>query len=179
MWQRLVWGFLGGLVSWSRVWSAAISGVSWRASVGRWSVMWSVAVRMMHISAWVWALWTTPVVLSIIPVVWPGMASVGVMVTFAVISVRMGLWSRPTTSVPVFMMVVWGWSSVAATTIFWSVVMCRCTWRRYPMWVIHYYVTMLITLETLNTGAVTCYMTWFLAFKTAIFLVRHNIYCWG
>ena len=63
----------------------------------------------------------------VIPVVWPGMASVGVMITFAVIPVRMGLRSRPTVSVTVFVMVAQGSSGVVANMIFWSMVMSRCT----------------------------------------------------
>ena len=118
MWWRVVWDFLGGFVGWSRAWSAAISGVSWRAPMHIWSVMLSVTVRMMCVSIWLWALWTTPVISSVIPVVWPGMAYVGVMMTFAVISVRMGLRPRPAVSVPVFVMVGWGWSGVAATMRF-------------------------------------------------------------
>ena len=141
--------------------------------------MWSVAVSKMCINVWVWASWTTPVMASVIPVVWPGTASVGIMMTLAVISVRMGIWSRPTVSVPVFMMVAWVWYSLAATMRLWSMVMCRCTWRRYLMWAIHYNVTILITLKTLNIGIMTCYMTWFLVLKTVIFLMRHNIHCWG
>ena len=50
MWWRSVWGFLDGYVGWSSMWSAAISGVSWRASMWRWSVMWSVTARTMCVS---------------------------------------------------------------------------------------------------------------------------------
>ena len=112
-------------------------------------------VRTMHISTWVWASWTTPVMPSVVPVVWPGMVSVGIVVTFAVVSAMMGLWSRPTASVPVFVMVVWGWSIVVSISRFWSVLTCRCTWRWYPIWAIYYYVAILITLEASNTGTMS------------------------
>ena len=42
------------------------------------------------------------------------------------------------------------------------------------MWAIHYNMTVFVTLKTSDTGAMTCYVTLFLALKTAIFLLRHD-----
>ena len=61
--------------------------------------MWGVLVRVMWIGIGVWELGSTPVMVSTVPVMWPGMVSVGVMVASAMVSVRMRLWSGPTASV--------------------------------------------------------------------------------
>ena len=179
LWWRLVQGFLRWFVGWSRVWSAAISWVSWWAPVGRWSAVWGVMVRIMCINTWVWTSWITPVMLFVVPMVGPRTASVGVMAVLAVVSLMMRLWPGPTASVPVFVMVARGWSMVVSMSRLWSMVMCRFTWRWHPVWTIHYYVSVFITLETPYTGAMMCYVTWFLALEAAILLMRHNIYCWG
>ena len=43
------------------------------------------------------------------------------------------------------------------------------------MWTIHYNMAIFITFKTSDIGATTCYMTLFLALKTAIFFLRHNV----
>ena len=176
---RLMQGFLNWFVCWLRLWSAVVSRVTWRAPMVRWSVMWCVTVRVMWIGIWVWASWSAFVMASAVPLVWPGIASVGVMAASAMIPVRVGLWPRPAASVPVSVTVARGWSGVVPIMGFWSVVPCRCTWGCYPVQAIYYYVTIFITLKASNIQAVTCCVTWVFALKTANFIVRHNICCWG
>ena len=148
-WWRSVQGFLSWPLDWLREWSTVISWVSWWALVWRWSAVWSAMARMMCTTTWVWALWINPVMFSVVPVVWPGMASVRVMVTFSAVSV----------------IVIWTYyigaclhdSGVRLTIVvsmlrLWSVVTGRCTLRWYPVQTIHCYVSVFITLETSNTG---------------------------
>ena len=54
------------------------------------------------------------------------------------------------------------------------VVLCWGSQRRYPVWTVHYNVTILITFETPNVGAVSCYVSLFLALKTAILVNWHH-----
>ena len=63
-------------------------------------------------------------------------------------------------------------------TCFKYVAMCRCAWRWYPVWAIHYYLSIFITLITSYIRAMTCYVTWFLTLETMFLFVRHNIHCW-
>ena len=136
-------------------------------------------VRTMCICTLVWTSWNTPVMSSVVPVIWPGTAPVGIVVTVAAVSVIMGLWSRPTASVSVIVIVAWSWLIWVSTSRLWSVLTCRCTWRWYPVWAIHYYVSLFIALKTSYIRAMMCYVTWFLTLGTMILFMRHNIHCRG
>ena len=135
--------------------------------------------KMVYISIWVGASWITSVMSSVVPMVWPRMASVGIMVTVAKVSLMIWLWSGSTGCVPVFVMVAWGWCIGISMLGVWSVAVCWCTWRWYPVWAIHYYMSVFITLKTLYIRAMMCYVTWLLTLETMSLFVRHNIHCWG
>ena len=122
---------------------------------------------------------STSVVASAVPVVWPGMVSVGVMLASAMVSARIRLWSGPTASVSAFMTVVEGWPIVRSMLGWWSVAMCRCAWGSYSVWTVYWYVSIFVTLKTSYIWIMSCYVSCFLALETVIFLIRHNIYCWG
>ena len=138
-----------------------------------------VLARAVWIGIGLWVLGSTPVMASTVPVTWPGMVSVGVMAASAMVSVRMRLWSGPTASVFAFMAVEGCQSIVRSMLGWWSVVMCRCAWRWYSMWIIYYYVSIFITLKTSDIWTMTCNVTFFLALEAVIFLIRHTIHCWG
>ena len=91
----------------------------------------------------------------------------------------MWLWSGSTVFVPVFMTVAWGGSLEVSMLRLWSALMCRHTWRWYPVGTIYYYVSIFITLKTSYIRVMTCYVTWFLTLETVILFMRHNIHCWG
>ena len=55
------------------------------------------------------------------------------------------------------------------------VVLCWGSQRRYPVWTIHYNVTILITFETPNVGEISCYMFLFLALETVILIVWYHV----
>ena len=141
--------------------------------------MWSVMVRMVNIGIWVWASWITSMMLSVVPMVQPRMASVGIMATLAAVSSVIWLWSGSTAFVPVLVMVAWGWPMGISMLRMWSVVMCRCTWWWYPVWAIHYYVSVFIAFKTSYIRVMTCYVTWFLTLDTMLLFMRHSIHCWG
>ena len=179
IWWIRMQGFLSWPVGWSRAGSAAILWVSWWAPMWRWPSMWSDTARMVDLSIWVWASWITSVMSSVVPMVWPRMASVGIMVTLAAVSLKMWLWSGSTAFVPVFVTVAWGWPIGVSMSRMWSVAMCRCTWRWYPVQAIHYYVSIFITLKTSYIRAMACDVTWFLTLETTFLFMRHIIHCWG
>ena len=92
-----MWILLWGSVGCTWMWVAFISGVVWWACVHGWFVVWSVwcvMVRLMAITpvCWICALWATPVVVAIIPMLWSGMASIWIIMTWAAVSVEMWLW---------------------------------------------------------------------------------------
>ena len=163
-------------VCWMGKWSALIPRVSWWAPVWRWSVMWGVTAGM--IITGVRALWSTPVVMSVVSMMWLGISFVWITVTVAVVSAGRGFRPLSAVSVSVLVMVVRSWSSAVPGMGFWSVMACRCTWGRYVMQTIYYYVSILITFKAMYVWAMSCYMTWFLTLETSIFFMRHNIYCW-
>ena len=86
---------------------------------------------------------------------------------------KMWLWPGTTLPVPVFMVVPGTWPGMVAFVWSGLVVLCWGSWRRYPVWTIHYNVSILITFETPNVRAVLCYISLFLALKT----VWHHIDC--
>ena len=141
---------------------ASISGVVWCASVCGWSAVWSMWCVMAGLIAiipvcGIWAPWATPVVVVIIPKLCSGMASICIMMTWAAVSVEMWLWPGMTLPVPVLIAVSGAWHGMVGFVWFW-LMLCWGSWRRYPMWAIHYNVTILITFKTPNVGAISCYL---------------------
>ena len=67
------------------------------------------------------------------------------------------------------------WPGMVAFVQFGLVVLCWCSQRRYPMWAIHYNVTILIIFKTPNVGAISCYVSLFLSLKTLILTVWHHV----
>ena len=172
------WRFIQGLLNWfiCSPWSgsAAIPGMSRGTSTWGWSSMWGVVT--ITISTGVMASWSTPMVASTLPVISPGMASMGVVMTMASISVWLGLWPGSAVPVSVPVMVSGSWSGAMHCVGILSLMTCRCTWWWYPIWTIHYYMTIFITLKTLDIWTVSCYMTWLLTLETAVSLMRSYIY---
>ena len=175
----LMWGFLSWPVGQLSVGFAVISWIGWWASMREGSSMWGVMVRAVCRSVRMLSACTTSVRTPIVPVVWPRMSSEGVMVTLAVVPSMVWLWSRLTSSIPICRTVVWGWAVMMSVLGLWSLMMCRCTWGWYSVWTIHNYVSIFITLETAYIWAMTCYVAWFLALKTVILFMRHDIHCEG
>ena len=156
--------------------SALIPRASWSAPVWRWSVMWGITVGM--IITGLRALWSTPVVVSIISMMWPGASSVRIVVTVAAISVETGLRSWSAVSVSVLVTVVRGWSSAVPGIGFWPVVSCGCTRGWHLMWTVHYNMPIFITFKAMYIWAVESYMSWFLTLEASILFMGQNIYCW-
>ena len=172
----LSWGFVG----WMWMCVLSISGVVWWASVCGWSVVWSMwcaMVRSMAITLLCesWVLWATPVVVAIIPMLWSGMVSIWIMMTWAAVSVEIWLWAGMTLPVPVLMVVPGAWPGMVAFEQFRLVMLCWCSWRRYPIWENYYNVTILITFKTPNVGAISFYVSLFLALKTSILIIWHHV----
>ena len=67
------------------------------------------------------------------------------------------------------------WPGMVAFLQFRLVVLCWGSQRRYPVWTIHYNVTILITFETPNVGAISCYMSLFLVLETVILIIWHHV----
>ena len=156
--------------------SAVVLRVSWWATVWRQSMMWGVTVGML--STGVRVLWSTPMMMSIVSMMWPGTAFVGFVVTVAVVSMGMGLWPWSAVSVPVLETVARSQSGAVPGMGFWSVMVCRYTWGWYLMWTVHYYMSIFSTLEATYIWAKSFYMAWFLTLETAIFFMGHDIHCW-
>ena len=139
VWVWPMWIYLWGFVGWMWTWLASICGVVLGASVCRWSAvwsMWSVTVRSMAITplCGIGALWVTPVMMVIIPMLWSRMASIGVMMTAAVVSVKS--WLRPWIAypVPVLIAVSGTWSGMVASMQSGLVMLCWSSHRRDLMW---------------------------------------------
>ena len=113
-------------------------------------------------------------VVVIIPMSWSGMASIWIMMTWAAVSVGTWLWPGMTSPVSVLVAVSRAWHSMVAFMWFELVVFCWGSQRRYPVWIIHCNVTILIIFETPNVRANFCYMSLLLALKKAIFIIWHH-----
>ena len=167
-------------VGWTWMSVAPISGVVWKASVHGWSAVWSlwcVMVGSMAITpvCGIWALWATPVLVVIIHMSWSGAASIWIMTTWAVVSMEMWLWPGKPLPVPVLKAVSGAWPGMVTFVQFGLVMLCRGSQRRNPMWTIHYNVTILITFETSNVGALSSYMSFFLTLKTLVLIIWHHV----
>ena len=57
------------------------------------------------------------------------------------------------------------------------VMFCWGSQRRYPVWTIHDNLTTLITLETSNARAMSCYMSLFLTLETVILFIGYQVDC--
>ena len=160
-----------------------ISGVvSWITSVCGWSVMrsvWCVMVGSMAVifMCWVLVWWATPGVAAVIPMSWPAAASVWIMTTQVVVSVKMRFWSGMTLPVPVFMVVPWTWFGMVASVRSGLVMFCWGSQRRNPVWAIHDNVTILFTLKASNVRVISCYMSLLLAPETEILFIGHHVDC--
>ena len=145
---RFMQGCLTWFVCWMGLWPAVVPRESWWAPVWRQSAIRDVTVGT--ISTGMRALWSTPMMTSIVSMMWPGIPSVGIMVTVAVVSMGMGLWPWSAVSVPVLVMVTRNQSGAVPGMGFWSVLMCRCTWEWYLVQTVHYYMSIFITFEAAN-----------------------------
>ena len=165
------------------MWVNLVSGVWWWwASVHGWSVVWSMWCVMagsmaITLVCGTWALWATPGMAMIIPMSWHGMASIWTMMTWASVSVKMWFWPGTTSPAPVSMVVSGAWCGVVTSVQCGLLVLCWGSQRRYPLWTIHYNVTILITFKTPNVGAISCYVSLFLALKTSILIVWQHVDC--
>ena len=117
VWVWFMWVLLWGFVGWMWMWQTSISGVVWWASVCRWSVVWSVwsvTVRSMAITpvCRIQALWATPVMMATIPMSWSRMSSIGILMTWVAVPVKM--WLRPwiALSLPAFIVMSGTWSGM-------------------------------------------------------------------
>ena len=148
--------------------------MSWRTPMRGWSLMWYV--MMIMINTGVMASQGTPIVVCTLHVMWPAMASVGGVMTMASISAWLELqpWSAVLVSVPV--MVSRSWSGVMPGVGSLSMMMCKCAWWGYPMWTVHYYMTIFIAFKTLYIWTVSFYMTLLLTLETSVIFMRHYIY---
>ena len=174
----LSWGFVG----WSWMWQASISGVVWWTSVHEWSVvwsMWSITVRSMAVTpvCGIGALWATAVMMALLPMSWSRTASIGIMMTWAVVSVKLCL--RPWTALPVPVLIVVSgtWSGMVTFVWFALVTLCWGSQRRNlcvgnPLQCDH-----TCHIPKPNVWAISCYMTMFLALETSIFTVCHHVDC--
>ena len=141
--------------------------------------MWSVMARSVVVFTvgWIRLSWTVPVVAASIPVLWSRVASVWIMITQAVMTSKIGLWSGLTSSVSILMVILWTWSGVV--TFLWFVMCCWSSWRMYSVWAIHDNVTIFVTLIAPNVRAMSYHMSWFLTLETAIFVIQHHSNCGG
>ena len=114
------------------------------------------------------SLWAAPVVATVIPVLWPRVASVRIMMTRAEMFLKMTLWSGSALPVSFFMVVSWTWSGMAMSGRF--VMNYWGSWRRYLVWTIHDNVTIFTALIASNIWGISCYMSLFLALETVISL---------
>ena len=60
---------------------------------------------------------------------------------------------------------------VMAFVWFGVVMFCWGSQRRYPVWTIHYDVTVLITFKTPDVGAIPWYVAMFLALEASILII--------
>ena len=152
---RMGWRLIRNFFTWliCRVWlgSAAIFWVSWRISMWGWPSMWCVTAKT--------ASQSTPVVVSTVSMMWPGMASVGVVMTVTLISVEMGLWPWYAVSVSVLVTVSRSISCAMSGVWILSMMMGRCAWGWYPLWTVHHYMTIFLALEALYIWTMMCYVT--------------------
>ena len=139
--------------------------------------MWCAVLRLMAMASigGVQSSWAASVVVASIPVLWSRVASVGIMMTQVVMSVKVWLSSGLASPVSVFMVVSWTRSGMVIPVRF--VVNHWSSQRRYLVWTIHGNVTIFVTLTTSNMRAISCYMSLCLTLETVIFFVWHYIVC--
>ena len=124
VWVWPMWGSSWGFVGWMWMQQATISGVVWWAAVCRWPAVWSMWIVMARLMAVtpvcrIQALWATPVMMVSVPMSWSRMASIGILMTWAAVSVKM--WLRPWMAlpVPVFIAVSGTWSGMVTFCAVW------------------------------------------------------------
>ena len=120
-------------------------------STSGWSPVWCVMVIM--ISAGVMVSRSASVVAS---VMWSGMTFVWIIATVTLIWVGVWLWSWPAMSVPVPVVVSRSQSGAMPCVRVLSLMECRCAWWWYPIWAVHYYMTIFITFKAMYMQAMTC-----------------------
>ena len=141
-----------------RTWSgsAAIFWMSWITHIWGWSLVWCDMGIM--VSTGVMALQSAPMVVSTVSMMWPGIASVGVMMTVTMISPGKGLLSWSAVSTPVLVTVSRSRPFLMPGVGILSMMMGRCAWGWYPVWTVHYYTTIFITFKATYILAVMCYV---------------------
>ena len=126
---RTGWRFRQSFLTWfiCSTWSgsAVISGMSWGTSVWGWSSVWGDTAKVMSTVA---VVQSASIVASTISMMWPGMASEGVVMTMTPISMWLGLqpWSAVPISVPV--VASRSWSGAIPGALILSVITWGCAW---------------------------------------------------
>ena len=158
VWVWPMWISSWGFVGWAWTWVTLVSGVVWwGASVCRWSVvgpMWCVMVELMAITpvCGTWTLWATP------GVMWLRLCHdmeqpLYESWTCAVVTVKCDC------DLECLCLSLFSWQYLELDLAWWHLcgfglmVLCWSSQRRYPVWTIHYNVSILITFKTPNVGA--------------------------
>ena len=122
-------------------------------------------------------LWVTSVMVVIVPMSWSKTVSIGIMMTWTVVSVKLCLGPWMASPIPVLIALSGNWSGVVTFVQSGLVMLCWGSQKRNLTWAIHYNVTLLITFKTPNVRAIPCYVAMFLALETSVLIIWHHVDC--